>query len=459
MAVGVHSVAAGAPTAGTTWPGINDEQVTPPDANGAIGPNSYFETVNDMVALSSRVGAPMAVATFASLTGDSGGLSDPMTLWDPNTQRFYYNILNVDNNHMDWGFSMDANPTAIPGSFCNYSTDFSYPSGSLADYPKLGQTKNFLMIGVNVYLTPTSPHSEQSDLLWIQKPQGSAPITTCPAPGTFGSGKFANLKNQGGSEAWTPVPAIQTDPSPKGYIVASSDIECPDVCGTGTLLTVYRLQPKKGNPSVPTLSKPHSITVPGFQSPSHAPQPNPQWNIDTLDGRLTHAVSGVDPSFGKVAIWVAHTVKGGAGSEIRWYEIKPVPATTPTLADSGTVSDPSLWVYDAGISTDRTCTATACAHGDAMVLGFTTSSATALPAIEMVSKVGTNPQSAMVLVTTSTATNSDFGCPLLGYCRWGDYGGATPDPAAPLTGTTGEVWLTNQWTNGSDKTWNWEAHP
>src|SRR5437773_9836964 len=35
-----------APTLGTTWQGTNDARFTPPDANGAIGPNSYLEVVN-----------------------------------------------------------------------------------------------------------------------------------------------------------------------------------------------------------------------------------------------------------------------------------------------------------------------------------------------------------------------------------------------------------------------------
>ena len=37
--------------------------------------------------------------------------------------------------------------------------------------------------------------------------------------------------------------------------------------------------------------------------------------------------------------------------------------------------------------------------------------------------------------------------------------GLEPHPAASLTGNNGEVWLTQQWTNGNDQTWNWEAKP
>ena len=45
------------------------------------------------------------------------------------------------------------------------------------------------------------------------------------------------------------------------------------------------------------------------------------------------------------------------------------------------------------------------------------------------------------------------------YDHDGDYGGATPDPAASLTAAHGEVWLSNQWVNPTDQTWNWEATP
>src|SRR5207244_9631577 len=113
---------------GTTWNGITDTGGTPYDANGAIGPNSYLEDINTKLGIYKRNGSLTTSASFATLTGDGGFLSDPMVLWDPDTQRFYYNIWNVGNNHMDWGFSKTDNPTSIPSGFCNYSTNFSYPS-------------------------------------------------------------------------------------------------------------------------------------------------------------------------------------------------------------------------------------------------------------------------------------------------------------------------------------------
>jgi hypothetical protein len=67
-----------------------------------------------------------------------------------------------------------------------------------------------------------------------------------------------------------------------------------------------------------------------------------------------------------------------------------------------------------------------------------------------------------VLVHQSTTYDRGSRAPRAGG---GDYGGATPDPAANLSAAHGEVWLTNQYTKGGsffgsgDATWNWEAKP
>ena len=280
------------------------------------------------------------------------------------------------------------------------------------------------MIGVNFYPSSSSSSSTSSDLLWISKPQGQGAITTCPAAATFTSGKVTGLKNNDGSQAFTPVPAIQTDPSSTGYVLGMSDIECPPVCGTGTKLTVFTVTNSGG---VPAVSAPNSITVGSYQSPPSAPQRSTSRTLDTLDGRITHAVSGVDPNVGATTVWVSHTVLGGAGSKINWYEVN---TATGALAQSGSVSSQSLYLLNAGISNDRTCTATTCAHGGAMVLGFTTTSGSTRPTIQMVSKVGSAAVSGFTSIHASTTTDRNFSC---SPCRWGDYGGATPDPAASLS--------------------------
>ena len=220
----------------------------------------------------------------------------------------------------------------------------------------------------------------------------------------------------------------------------------------------FRTNPS--NPSVPQFKiKGSDITVGAFSSPPDAPQSGTSNLLDTLDGRMTHAVSGKDPLHGsKTAVWVAHSVAGGAGAQVNWYEINPLPIKTPSLFQSGTVSSPSLYVFNPGISNDRACNGTTCAHGDNMVLSLSTSSSTTFPAIQVVSKVGAGAQSALTMVHASTTFDHDFSC--TPTCRWGDYSGGTPDPTK-TGGNEGEVWITNCYTTGaiSPNTWNAEITP
>jgi hypothetical protein len=449
------------PVVGASWDGISDPSVSPPDTNGAIGPNSYVEIINLQIAIYNRTGGLVASAPLSLLTGHGQfNLSDPMDLWDPDTQRFYYNVWDVSQSTMAWGFSKNANPTTIPGSWCNYTSSFGYTTSEFPDYPKLGQTKDFLLIGVNHYPSLSSMHADRTDLLWINKPQGSDPITTCPAASNFNSGKFTNLKNANGSIGFTPVPAIQADPSGIGFVVTEADIECPDICGTGNKITVHAVRNNPNNPGTPQVTVTgKSITVPTFAPPAtEAPQKNSSNLLDTLDGRLEHAVSYIDPASGKPMVLTGHNVNStGNRTEFRWYRINVNNPTGPFLADSGTVSSASLYVFNGAASSDRACDLSGCTHGDSIIIGFSTSSSTTFPADQMVSKIGTGGTSPFVMVHQSTTADDDFTCNPT--CRWGDYGGATPDPTKK-GGAHGEVWFTNEAvTAGLNDTWNWEASP
>ena len=453
------------PSIGASWRGVDDQTLSPPDTTGAIGPSSYLEIINLQFGIYTRTGAPTATGNLQTLTGHPQfNMSDPMIFWDPNTQRFYYNVWDTTQASMAFGFSKTKNPADLTSAWCKYTATFGYSSSSAPDYPKFGQTKDFLLIGVNFYPTFSTTLSTQSDLLWVTKPPGSAAITTCPSATTFKAGKFTNLRNVDGSQAFTPVPAIQADASPQGWVVASADVENGS---PGDFITMFQVKPSVADPTVPSISAPHEFTVPNYQMGPNAPQKGTDRLLDTLDGRFKHAVSSIDPRTGKNMVWTSHTVLGGVGTEARWYEIQPTPLATPTLFQSGVATDPSLFVFNDGISSDRTVKPSGTAHGSNMVMGFNTSSTTKFTAIQMVSKVRARAQSAFVRVKQSPGKNEDFGCASAGStCRWGDYSGATPDPGASLTAPSGAVWLTNEWNATSTnpngvwwRTWNWQATP
>ena len=84
------------PVASPSFEGLNENDLAPPDPTGAVGPFSYLQAINLQVGIYSRAGNLIASAPFSTLTGSGTDfLSDPQMLWDSNTNRFYYLILDV----------------------------------------------------------------------------------------------------------------------------------------------------------------------------------------------------------------------------------------------------------------------------------------------------------------------------------------------------------------------------
>ena len=191
-----------------------------------------------------------------------------------------------------------------------------------------------------------------------------------------------------------------------------------------------------------------------YDAPPNAPQSGNSVRIDTLDGRLTQAVAATDTGHNdKFALWTQHTVSGGAGSKVRWYEIYP---SDPKLIQNGSVSNSSKYDFDGAISPNRAVNGSDKSGGKNMVLNFVASSGSSFPAIKMVSKKGGNSQSGQVAVKQSPGPIAGFDCSGSGgggepdgtssqLCRWGDYASATPDPS-----NSSRIWNVSQWASGNE---------
>ncbi len=441
------------------WQGVTDPNFSPSDSTGSVGLTRYIEVINDEYGIYDRTvgGTPTTLETgaLATLTGDSGSsggfsnLSDPQVIWDPSSARFYYSALDVVSDHLVVGWSKDGSPSGA-ADFCKYDMDFGYGT-NLPDYPKLGTTADFLLIGVNSFNSGGSYIG--SDIDWMAKPGAG---TTCPSQATvntFKKGRDLNVKNQGGGCcAFTPVPAVQTDSSSTGWVVART-LNDPD-----TRLNVFQVtKDGSGNAVIPTNGT--TVTVSSYAVPPNAPQSGTSEVLDTLDGRPMQAVSGFDPARGKTALWTNQTIAGGAGSKVRWYEIDPAGAA---VLQTGDITDGSLYAFNAATSPDRVVNGANKAFGSNMATVFSTSSSSAFPAIQAVTKTAFDAQGGFISLKTSSVSNTDFSCDIAGgfACRWGDYSGARPDPAADRSGSQGSVWFTNAYTIGGSvsapgwSTWN-----
>jgi len=452
-----------APVTNRSWAGIFDLNSAPSDSTSSVGSTRYLELVNSRFAIYNKTAnTPINTGTLATLAGVASSLStfDPQIMWDAQTNRFYYAmdaVAGVASNSLAFGFSKTASPNNGTTDFCHYFVDFG---GDFPDYPKLGDTRDFMVIGSNVFNSADAFIG--SDAVGISKPAAG---TTCPAASTFKFGEQFNLRDPNGGPAFTPVPVNQVDASSTGFIVARTG-SLPS-----TRFSLHRVtrNATTGNPVFQASGL--AVVVPSYTVPPNAPQrsgfPNSAKLLDTADARPTQAVSGIDPNRANaVGLWVQHTTATSpAGrSEVRWYEINPV---TRTLFQSGKATNASLFAFNGAISPDRRRFGATGQFGESMVLGFNTSGTTSFPAVRMLSKIASAAQSGHRLVVASPGNYSGFDCAgANNLCRWGDYAGASPDPVPPAGGTHGRVWSVSQHASGVQSTtaanWrtrNWDASP
>jgi len=455
----------GAPTVSSfsnvapSFDGIFDTGGTPPDTTGAIGPDRYIETVNTDYAIFDRTGNLLNNGGLDALTGIPTGffgyaLSDPQMMWDAKTQRFYYSVVYYDSLFLsDNGIAIGWSKTATPSSasdWCQYALSFG---AELPDYPKLGDSSDFLIYGYNQFSNFAQTYDGSGFTVVNKPPAGSS----CPPTSAFTATDSGVLHNADGSLAATPVPAnLVDDSNGAGYVVANADLTAVPSANFASVFSVTTNGTDANGIRVPQISGPTNVVVPSYSLPSSAAQSGSPYLLDTLDGRFEAAVAAVDPAHGgSVAIWTAHSVFGGPGAEERWYELDP---NAGSLLQSGTAGDPSLFVWNGAVSPDRASTGSSGSHGESMAMSVSTSSLSTFPAIQFVWKHAGDAQTALNDLVQSSGAAVDFSCSTDTPCRWGDYSGASPDPAAGA-GSVGRVWLGNQYAiaGGTTSSTSWRT--
>jgi hypothetical protein len=167
-----------------SWEGIRDPRPTPSDSTGAIGPTRYIELINIRYAIYDRTSnRPIGTGTLNELVGEPPPpppgenkgvvVFDPQIIWDPTTRRFYYvadDVYSAIDNRLAFGFSKTASPSSA-ADFCKYVIKFG---PRFPDYPKLGDTKDLLLIGANTFLTSRLGLYLGSDLVSITKPSAGS---------------------------------------------------------------------------------------------------------------------------------------------------------------------------------------------------------------------------------------------------------------------------------------------
>jgi len=419
---------------GLNQPGLSasDEGsgATPPDSTGAIGPTRYVEMVNQLVGVYDRNNlALISSQDLATFVGAPAGIAttDPQIQWDPQANRWLYAEIGfaTGNNMLVFGWSKTADPSDLANGWCHYGVG---TGSSLQDYPKLGHDAHFLVVGTNVYDDRSASFPFVTANVWaIPKPAANDSTCSSPVTATFFANATHLLKNADGTLAFTPIPANAADSVTNDPIFGAHDA----TLAPQTKVMQWHMESRPN----PVLVADGDITVGAFAIPPSVPQPGTSYLIDSLDGRLTQAVAHFDPSAGAEAVWTQQTIAGSGRSVVRWYEFLP---SSMAIYQQGVLQSAADFYFNAAISPTSA--------GNEAAVFYNRASSTLLSMIGSQTRTSATPLGQMdpgeLSLGSSMAANQEnafsTNC-TQNPCRWGDYSGASPDPAG-----THVVWGTNQ---------------
>ncbi len=402
----------------------------PSDANGAVGPNHYMQTINCVYAIYNKSGALVAGPSnlntlFSGVTGATYNDGDPVVLYDEMADRWVVCEFSISgsNDYMLMAVSQTNDPT---GSWYRYSFDVA----DMPDYEKMAVWPDGYYMGMN--------NSSKKDIYVFQRSQ-------MLVGGTAQFVGFDNPNRPTTIDGFMCVPPIDNDgtAAPTGMPGMFITINDDAIGGGSDQLWLYKLTVNWTTPSSSTFARTQQIGVPAFDSNFGAnwdniKQPGTTRELDAIPQVVMNAPQY--RNFGTYhTIVCCHTVDvdNTDHAGVRWYELRSTDGSTWSLRQSGTYAPDahSRWMASIRLNSQNE-----------IGLGYSISSTTVYPGIRYTGQSSTAYAAGAGVMdlaeqTVVTATTSQTA-----YNRWGDYSGMSVDPTDSKT-----FWFTTQY-GGSRQT-------
>ena len=339
---------------------------TPPDSGGAVGPNSYIETINDTIAIF----APRTSATNPTddtldnffggpATSNKGNLpdpnpndplgnfyTDPAVIFDEQTQRFVATAMEVDpgpqfepastgNNSsvLDIAVSKSSNPTTLTTADWTFYQMHTSETNEFSDFPgNLGYNAGALVVTLNEFNTANVQNVDHvlvtavnmSDLV-----NGVPPASLRVYQTDFQGQSLRPTTMHDSTSANDPMWLVQE------HLDASGN---PDGQNIDVVEMTNVLSP------MPTFT-PTKLAVNAYAQVVMPLQPDGSGVTPAIDSRILKVAEQGG------TLVAAHNVSNAAGNQdlIQWYKID-VSSGTPVLRDQGDVgAGPNTYLYYPGI--------------------------------------------------------------------------------------------------------------
>jgi hypothetical protein len=423
---------------------------TPPDTNGAVGPNHYIQAVNTAFGIYNKTGTLLASFTENALWAGSGApqcdgtaAGDPVVIYDALADRWILTNLAFPPGGITGPFyqcvAVSQTSDPVSGGWYLYAirTDTGTvgqpPVNTINDYPKFGIWTDCLYYSANGFNATTLTYVGGEFASFSRADMyAGLPLTGALGFAASTSDFFTMMP----SDLEAPIVGTYDGTPPAGrpnfYVQESltqfnfrvRTFTAGANCGAG------------GTLSAATLVSQTSYTTP---SGNIVPQPGTTNLLDSLGDRVMQKVQ-----YRKVgsteSLWVVHTARGGTSATTRpqWAQINVTGGTIATTPAQQQIYAPDTTIYRwmGGIAADI--------QGN-VALGYSTSNATSpnFPSIKYSGRLAGDPINMLPQTETTLVSGVDSQTGICGGAachRWGDYSSMSVDPSDGCT-----FWYTTEY--------------
>jgi hypothetical protein len=398
---------------------------TPPDTDGAIGPQHYVQLVNTSIAVFSRDGSlvmgPVDTGTlWTGFAGDCGQTNDgdATVRYDHLADRWVIAQFSVAGSGYFQCVAVSTGPDPT-GTYTRYQ--FGY--NAMNDYPKVSLWPDAYLFTFNMF----------------------------PDNGGFGGGKVCAM-DRGAMVAGMDGATMQCFDAGSNYgglLAADLDgrtlppMGAPAYVATidsNTTLAYWQLHVDFTTPSNSTFTGPTAITVASYQplcdGGTCVNEPSGGLQLDSLADRPMNRF--VYRRFADhESLLLSHSVTADAGGGIRWYELRG--PDHPTVFQQGTFAPDAAFRWMPSVAMDGS--------GDIAMI-YSIASSTIFPGIRYTARTPSDPPGTMGMAEGSIIEGASVQTQL---SRWGDYSSLNIDPVDDCT-----FWGTHEYKQVSGRR-NWST--
>ncbi len=405
------------------FPGVGRiTQLTPPDTDGDVGPNHYFQMVNVSFAIWDKQGSllygPVDNSTLwngfvGSWTGTNDG--DPIVIYDEIEDRWIATQFAVNTGDGTYWELIAISETPDPlGAYYRYAFQYSI----FNDYPKFSSWPDGYYATYNMFdggYAGSTIVAFEKDSMLVGSPNART-VEFGPLPDQYGT----NTSDFDG----TMLPPAG---SPNWVVNLNK-------YGTPQTLEVFKFEVDWTDPANSSFNLWDDLTVSAFdffnpQVRDQLPQPNSSQKLDPLSKYSMYPLKY--RNFGThESMTINHTVKIGDRAGIRWYELRKDDGQTQWyIYQEGTFApedNASRWMASLSMN----------GLGD-IALGYSVTSDSIYPSIRYTGRSANTPLGEMDVaeVTVMGGSGSQGSS-----ARWGDYSYMSVDPVGDST-----FWFTTEY--------------